>query len=661
MPGSCVCLALFAACVPAAVPADEQLHAVLAADDRRGTEEALVVLRDGLAASAVNVRAAAVRALGRLERIEFVEEIAVLSRADADPAVRLAATHALAQASSRADGGTVAGLLSAVLADESASAVRGAAAVGLGRLGYSDPAHLADVERHFLATMPTQDPVLAEGVARGLAALMRGHRDFRLQPETLALLGDLAAPGPGLVDPGELGRVAAADALLSAGQLRGEVMENAIASPIVEVRRIAARAASGAGLDAALNDRSRRVRLEALRALRGQDGDMCARYHAALEDEWLPVRLTAIDALAACADGRSTLAAISGGSWADQGWQPGAHALASLARLAPELAVERIAAAADAQPWQIRMYAARAADETGAVDVLRELATDAHPNVQHAALRGLQAHLGHAADDVFVTALESPDYQVAMAAAGALAGGSSDNLEAILDALDRITTERRETSRDPRAALLRTALELGDSTSAARLEPYLRDFDAAIAEQAAQVLTTWTGIPAIADPRPLPLAPFPSLAELREIRATRAVLALSNGDTITLGFFPFEAPTHAARFVRLGSDGYFDGLTFHRVVYNFVLQGGSPGANEFMGDGPYSRDEITARAHRRGTVGTSTRGRDTGDGQIFINLVDNLRLDFNYTIFAEVVAGEDKLDNVREDTVIESVTFTRND
>jgi len=134
---------------------------------------------------------------------------------------------------------------------------------------------------------------------------------------------------------------------------------------------------------------------------------------------------------------------------------------------------------------------------------------------------------------------------------------------------------------------------------------------------------------------------------------------MGNGDTLTLRFFPFEAPTHAARFVRLASDGYFDGLTFHRVVYNFVLQGGSPGANEFMGDGPFTRDEITARSHRRGTVGTSTRGRDTGDGQIFINLADNLRLDFTYTIFAEVIQGEDALDNVLEGAVIESITFER--
>ena len=82
--------------------------------------------------------------------------------------------------------------------------------------------------------------------------------------------------------------------------------------------------------------------------------------------------------------------------------------------------------------------------------------------------------------------------------------------------------------------------------------------------------------------------------------------------------------------------GYYDGLTFHRIVSNFVIQGGSPHANEYSGDGPYMRDEVGLTAHARGTVGVSTRGRDTGDAQFFINLVDNPRLDFEYTVFGTV-------------------------
>jgi len=670
---ACIGLALFAACAPTAPHVDEQLHTILAADDRRGTEEALVILREGLASSDATVRRAAVRALGRLERIELAEEIAAVSRADGNVGVRLAATHALAQAASTNDGGAVIELLAAVLADDPDSGVRGAAATGLGRLSYDSPAQLAEVARHLFAVTPTQDPALAAGVARGFAALLRGHRDLPPTEATVALLAELSTPQDGLVDPGELGRAAATEALLTAGELRDDLLQRAASSPTVEVRRIAARAytsddisATDPLFDAALQDESGLVRLEALRALRGEgdiDG-LCARYTAALDDPWLAVRLAAINGLGGCAGRAAVLAAIADGGWAEQGWQPAVHALASLVRLAPADTAARVDAAATAEIWQVRMHAAGAASETGNTDLLRTLATDMHPNVQHAALRGLQAHLGHEADDVFAAALTSNDYQVVMTAANALAGGNREHLGAILDALDRITAEQRETSRDPRVALLRAAATLAgdreqaDPAQGERLLPYLNDFDVAVAEAAAEAIyPAWSTADVVFEANPLPLQRFPTLEQLRELERTRAVLTMANGDRITLRFFPFEAPTHAARFVRLASDGYFDGLTFHRVVYNFVLQGGSPGANEYMGDGQFSRDEITERSHRRGTVGTSTRGRDTGDGQIFINLIDNLRLDFNYTIFAEAIGGDAALDNVAEGAVIESVTF----
>ncbi len=134
-----------------------------------------------------------------------------------------------------------------------------------------------------------------------------------------------------------------------------------------------------------------------------------------------------------------------------------------------------------------------------------------------------------------------------------------------------------------------------------------------------------------------------------------AVVSMRGGGEFTLRLTPFEAPSNAARFVRLARDGYFNGLTFHRVVPNFVIQGGSPGANEFAGDGPFTRDEITDRSHLRGTVGISTRGRDTGDAQIFVNLIDNVRLDFGYTIIGEVIDGMSVVDEVLEGAMIDTV------
>ena len=109
-----------------------------------------------------------------------------------------------------------------------------------------------------------------------------------------------------------------------------------------------------------------------------------------------------------------------------------------------------------------------------------------------------------------------------------------------------------------------------------------------------------------------------------------------------------EAPVTAARILRLVKRRYYDDLTFHRVAPNFVLQGGSPGANEYSGVPAFMRDELAATPHARGTLGVSTRGRDTGDGQIFINLRDNPRLDYDYTVWGRVISGLSTIDTIQE-------------
>ena len=119
---------------------------------------------------------------------------------------------------------------------------------------------------------------------------------------------------------------------------------------------------------------------------------------------------------------------------------------------------------------------------------------------------------------------------------------------------------------------------------------------------------------------------------------------------------PFDttvAPLAFGRIKRLVAQKYYDGLTFHRVVPNFVVQGGSPGANEYVGDSRFLRDELSTRPHSRGTVGLSTRGHHTGDAQIFINLADNRTLDFEYTVIGETdLPGMAVVDTIQEGTRI---------
>jgi cyclophilin family peptidyl-prolyl cis-trans isomerase len=150
----------------------------------------------------------------------------------------------------------------------------------------------------------------------------------------------------------------------------------------------------------------------------------------------------------------------------------------------------------------------------------------------------------------------------------------------------------------------------------------------------------------------------PTPAELDALEGAIFTIEMAEGGSFDLRLRAWDAPTNAARFARLADAGYFDGLTYHRVAPNFVIQGGSPAANEYAGDGPYTRDELGLDGHWRGTAGISTRGRDTGDAQMFVNLVDNVRLDHDYTVFGEVIRGMEVVDRVLEGAVIRQIRRT---
>jgi cyclophilin family peptidyl-prolyl cis-trans isomerase len=304
------------------------------------------------------------------------------------------------------------------------------------------------------------------------------------------------------------------------------------------------------------------------------------------------------------------------------------------------------------------MYAARAAGVLSATDVLVGLTRDQDDNVRQAALESLSEQKRPETIDAAIDALSRKDYQLVMTAARALAPAEPAQREravvALLTSLDRVTAEKRDTSRDPRMAILDRLQALGDKASSARLEPYLRDFDSRIAGRVAEVLQGWTGVARVAAPQPLPTPPIDA-ATLDALSRTTLRMTMAGKGHFTFRLLANDAPLSLLRIVTRAKQGYYNGLTFHRVAPNFVIQGGSPGANEYMGDGPYMRDEVGLVSHRRGTVGISTRGRDTGDAQIFVNLIDSPRLDHTYTVLADVVEGMDIVDQVLEGDVIERV------
>jgi cyclophilin family peptidyl-prolyl cis-trans isomerase/HEAT repeat protein len=619
-------------------------------------------------------RRAAARALGRLEDPRHVGTLAGLLD-DPEPAMRAEALQALAQAlqayrrdtiAARGDSALAVALaaLGRRVTAESDPAVAGMLALSLGRVPYPGDRDRLEGERRIrvLLERTAAHPEAATLAVRGAETIRRArHRGPGVDDSLTGLLRTFAGRDAG--PAWNTARRRALGALLLTGPVDGSLLDRALASSDPELRRLAVSALApverGLGaLRRAQEDSAVIVRREAVRSLGREPGTAaCGALAAALADRDEGTRLLAIDLLGtACADTAAARNALQPGGAlpaAGAGWRTFAHTLVALARLRAPRAALRLEDGAVAGEWQVRMYAARAAQHVQDTALLARLAVDAHPNVREAAIASLRTLGPRAADRDAIRALASRDYQLVRTAADALEGTGlrREAAQALMDALDRISAEGAETSRDTRLALLARLRGVGAARLGNRLRPRLRDFDPVVAESAAALLSAWTGRATRAAPR----SPAPAAISLREITALRGAtmrLVMASGDTLDAELLTDEAPLTVARIARLARRGYYDGLTFHRVALNFVLQGGSPGANEYAGDGPYMRDELTARSHERGTFGISTRGRDTGDAQLFVNLVDNPRLDYDYTVWARVTRGLAAIDRIGEGDVI---------
>ncbi len=128
-------------------------------------------------------------------------------------------------------------------------------------------------------------------------------------------------------------------------------------------------------------------------------------------------------------------------------------------------------------------------------------------------------------------------------------------------------------------------------------------------------------------------------------------LQTTAGD-ITIELFANEAPNTVANFVELVNKGFYNGLTFHRVVQAFMAQGGDPNGNGTGGPGyciPCEVDNPNARIHFRGSLSMAHAGKDTGGSQFFITFVPTKWLDGKHTVFGRVTGGIDTLAKIQRD------------
>jgi cyclophilin family peptidyl-prolyl cis-trans isomerase/HEAT repeat protein len=620
-------------------------------DDGDGQLEALALRGEP------GARRAALRALGRLAGHEPAERVLeALSAACADPvaAVRAEAAFALGLH------GSVEGLapLERLAADPD-TGVRARAIAALSRI--------PDTRARALVAAALRDPApeARRAAAEGLARFDPGADDFAAHATALA--GALAAAED---DPEDLWRLLHAHARWKTGALRSECVA-AAAHPDARVRIHAVQGlATGAhdagsrdALSRALADADPRVAQEAALAARANPdaalvdallgacaasqsstrasalealGALGARLPAPLDDEGSEDE----DGEASPAPTRARLEAALDKARLDASPTVRGARLEALARMsgdesAPALDLARL----DPDPV-VRAAAARAAallGPTRGTALATRLAADANLRVATTAAESLGAWSSDEARAAATKLLGHPDPGVRLATMGALAKIADSADEGAI--LACATTTPGAIGAEVAQVALDCAAKLGSRRIAERLATHPNDF---VARKAARLLRERFGVVAAPD-----RVREAWRGKITELDLPRGARILTNRGVLELVLHGDESPMHVHNFAMLAGSGAYDGLTFHRVVPDFVVQGGDPRGDGNGGaawDGGTLRAEPVPRPFVAGSLGMPRNDDpDSGGGQIFLTLRETPHLDWRYANFGSLVDGFDVL------------------
>jgi cyclophilin family peptidyl-prolyl cis-trans isomerase/HEAT repeat protein len=334
-------------------------------------------------------------------------------------------------------------------------------------------------------------------------------------------------------------------------------------------------------------------------------------------------------------------------------------ALVALARIDPDGFVTIIAGLDSDPHWSVRAALANALaelpDHRGEARLVAMLADD-DQRVIPAILGALAATAAPSAKSVLIARLASEDPVVRMAAANGLARlKATDQVSALVAAFDASIQDGPYVAR---AAILAALAGLDEAAATPVLARALEDKDWAVRLRAAELLR---GLDKTATVAPATPAPPPAVPELSAIQALMAPVYTPTAyiDTekglIQVELAVIDAPRTVANFTALARKGYFTNVPWHRVVADFVVQGGDPRGDGEGGPGYTIRDEINQRPYLRGTVGMALDWADTGGSQFFITHAPQPHLDGRYTVFGQVVAGMDAVDAMRQWDVVRSI------
>lgn len=317
------------------------------------------------------------------------------------------------------------------------------------------------------------------------------------------------------------------------------------------------------------------------------------------------------------------------------------------------------------QSWVVRTAVAESCSRLSfdsAMPLLKHLVRDPDSAVRLAAIESLGQFLPRT-EELLLSYLQSSDSPERAVAAEAL-GKAKD--PKYLSAL--IETFAAHSDPDTRTTITDILAESGDSRTLKILEPLLQDTRFIVRKHAIDALKKLNnGSSYFLNGKIIDLEDFLSLqgkvllaaqkkypADFDSADPLQAEIKLQKGP-VTIRLLNEETPLHVANFKRLAESGFYNGLRIHRVVPNFVIQGGDKRGDGWGGAEELLADQFTPRQFTRGMVGMPTSGKDSGGTQFFITMSRQPHLDGNYTIFAVVTAGMDYVDATELGDRIESV------
>jgi len=258
---------------------------------------------------------------------------------------------------------------------------------------------------------------------------------------------------------------------------------------------------------------------------------------------------------------------------------------------------------------------------------------------------------------VLLDRLKADDPVVRVAAANGIGELKPQNGAAAL--ADAYRLGQRDGTYIARAAALSALVKYGAADAVPVLKTALADKDWALRVRAAALLKPLdpsTNADALIRPAPTNVAPeIYQAPRLVDPKVSTQLYIDTDRGSIQIEFAVNDAPMTVENFISLARKGYFNGLSIHRVVPNFVVQDGDPRGDGEGGPGYTIRDELSERPYLRGTVGMALDWADTGGSQFFIAHSPQPHLDAKYTVFGRVISGMEVVDEIQQGDVIRRV------